>query len=523
MDRAELSAAIIADAGETVMTLLRDALPGLVSADLAGLERQIQALSRVLWGRVVEEIVGLRAAGADTGAGVCRACGRPMRRVDGARERQVQGLVGDYTLRRAYYHCAPCGQGDVPLDAQLGLGTGALSPELLRVVCRAGVEEAFAEASDLVQEALGVWVSADSVERATERMGAVAEAGVQEAVVRVTQGQAAWSTAQIEAPPTTGVLAVEVDGVLVHRDDGWHEMKVVTVAPLGPTLHHDRASGRAHLAWGTASYGAGFEEAEDFWYRAYVEACRRGLGTPAVQTVVVLGDGAEWIWHRAAAFLGAGTGTVTGTGTGAHEVVEIVDIYHAYEYLWSVGHALFGAGTAETVCWVEARKDQLYEQGVAPVLAALEASHPPHAEAAEVVRMAHGYFTTQAARMDYPRFVARQFPIGSGAVESTCKSLVEARAKQAGMRWSRAGAQTVLSLRALQRSGRWTRFWQTHPQRRHLHLCPRARPHRRTPPLSVAPPTTARPRVVDAPPTAVPSSHRKPTARQRPLLLPRSA
>jgi hypothetical protein len=211
-------------------------------------------------------------------------------------------------LRRAYYHCAPYGQGQAPLDAQLGRGRGARAPALLRVVCRAGVEEA-----------LGVWVSADSAERATERRGAVAEAGVQEAVGRVKQGQAAWAATEITAPPANGVLAVEVDGVQVHRDDGGHAMKVVTVAPLGPAVHHERASGRPHMAWGTASYGAGFEEAEDCWYRAYVEACRRGLGTPAVQTVVVLGDGAEWIWPRAAAFLGA----------GRHEVVEIVDIYHA--------------------------------------------------------------------------------------------------------------------------------------------------------------------------------------------------
>jgi hypothetical protein len=436
-----------------------------------------------------------------------------MRRADGARSRRLHGLVGDYTLRRAYYHCASCGQGQAPLDVQLGVGRGTLSPELLRVVCRAGVEEAFAEAADLVHDALGVGVSADSVERATERMGAVAEASVQEAIVRVKQGQATWSAAEITAPPTNGVLAVEVDGVQVHRDDGWHEMKVVTVAPLGPALHHERTSGRTHLAWGEASYGAGFEEAEDFWYRAYVEACRRGLGTAHVQTVVVLGDGAEWIWHRAAAFLG-----VDGV-----EVVEIVDIYHVYEYLWSVGHALFGVGTVEAVRWVEARKDQLYEQGVAPILAALEASHPPSVEAAEVVRGAHGYFTTQAARMDYPRFVARQFPIGSGAVESTCKSLVEARAKQAGMRWSQRGAQAVLSLRAAQRSGRWDAFWLSQPQRRHLHLCPRAHRCRRPQRASAAPPPTAPALARSAPPLAAPRSRPKPTRQQRPLLLPRSA
>ncbi len=512
MDRTDLSAAIIADASETVMTLLREALPHLLTADLAGMERHLQVLGRVLWGHVVDAIISVRAQ-EEGGAPSCVSCGQPMRRADGARSRRLHGLVGDYTLRRAYYHCASCGRGQAPLDAALGVGCGTLTPELLRVVCRAGVEEAFAEAADLVQDALGVWVSADSVERATERMGAVAEASVQEAIGRVKQGQVAWSAAEITAPPATGVLAVEVDGVQVHRDDGWHEMKVVTVAPLGPALHHERASGRTHWAWGAGSYGAGFEEAEDFWYRVYVEACRRGLGTAHVQTVVVLGDGAEWIWHRAAAFLRA----------GPQEVIEIVDIYHAYEYLWRVGHALFGVGTIEAVRWVEPLKEQLYAQGVAPVLAALAASHPPSAEAAEVVRVAHGYFTTQAARMDYPRFVARQFPIGSGAVESTCKSLVEARAKQAGMRWSRPGAQAVLSLRALLRSGGWDAFWRTQPQRRHLHLCPRARRGRRPQWAAAAPPPTAPVAALSAPPVAAPRSRPKPTAQQRPLLLPRSA
>jgi hypothetical protein len=77
-----------------------------------------------------------------------------------------------------------------------------------------------------------------------------------------------------------------------------------------------------------------------------------------------------------------------------------------------------------------------------------------------------GYFTTHAARMDYPRLQALRLPIGSGAVESSCKTLIEEREKGAGMRWLKPAAQAVASLRALWRSGRWRAFWQTHPQRR---------------------------------------------------------
>jgi hypothetical protein len=290
---------------------------------------------------------------------------------------------------------------------------------------------------------------------------------------------------------------------------------VVTLAPVGPQVHTDPQSGRRHLAWGAASYGAGTEGAEGFWWRVHVEALRRGLGTAAVRTVVVLGDGAEWIWQRAPAFL----------GTADTELVEIVDIFHAYGYLWEVANAVFGAGSAGASAWVEPLKDQLYAHGPAPVLAALAALSPLPAEAAEAHHDAVRYFTANAARMDYPRFVARELPIGSGAVESTCKCLVEARAKQAGMRWSAAGVQRIASLRALHRSGRWAAFWQSQPQRQRAAVAPRAR---RLRPLASAPATPLPPPALtpSAPPSCcapVSAPRPKPTAQQRPLLLPRSA
>ena len=237
-------------------------------------------------------------------------------------------------------------------------------------------------------------------------------------------------------------------------------------------------------------------------------ARRRGLGPPAVRTVVGLGDGAHWIWARARAFL----------GLPGVEVVEIVDIFHAYGYLWAVGNALFGAGSLRAPAWVEPLKDQLYEQGAAPVLAAL-ATLAPTAEteaAAQAIADAQTYVTGHAARRDYPRFVARQLPIGSGAVESACKGLVEARLKQAGMRWSLPGAQAMASLRALHRAGRWAAFWQTQPyrQRPAVEGASRLRPR-------VATGAATHPAVTVPPPVAAPRP--RPTPAQRPLLLPRSA
>ena len=427
------------------------------------------------------------------------------------RARHIQGVVGDDTIRRAYDLCDTCRRGQAPLDVRIGLGPGTLSPTLLRAVCRLGIDTSFEEAIDAARETLGVTVADETARRDTEGIGAVAEADQQTDVDAVRQGRPLMATAPID----TRVLAIAVDGVQAPQRDGWHEMKVGTVAPLGPGLRVDAATRRTHLAWGEASYGAGGEEAEVFWWRIYAEACRRGLGTPRVRTVVLRGDGAEWIWQRAPHVL-----RVRGV-----ELVEIVDIYHVYEYLWAVGNAVFGAGSARAAGWVQPLKDRLYEQGAAPVLAALQALTPATDAAADVVRVAIGDVTTHAARLDDPCFVARPLPIGSGVVESTCKGLIAARAKGAGMCWSGTSLQAIASLRAVQRSGRWDSFWQTQPQRRAPYLQALPRPRPTATPVTASPSQAPPPPVVAPAPVAPPETPRPrptPLRHQRPFLPPRA-
>jgi hypothetical protein len=78
----------------------------------------------------------------------------------------------------------------------------------------------------------------------------------------------------------------------------------------------------------------------------------------------------------------------------------------------------------------------------------------PTADAQALLQRERGYFQRNRARMDYPAFRARGLPIGSGAVESAAKHLVQLRLKRPGARWSEAGAQAILTLRAHPLSGR---------------------------------------------------------------------
>lgn len=83
-----------------------------------------------------------------------------------------------------------------------------------------------------------------------------------------------------------------------------------------------------------------------------------------------------------------------------------------------------------------------------------------YATARRVIR----YFTKNKEKMQYCDFKARGLPIGSGPVEAACKTVVGARLKRSGMRWSRPGGQNVLNLRIHQLSGRWSTFWNVYQQ-----------------------------------------------------------
>lgn len=171
MDRQQLSAISIQELGALFTDTLEQAGPELLSADLAGIEHHLQGLMRPVLGRVVETVMAQIAATEVTVEPACPGCGERVRLVDLDRVRQLQGLVGDYTLQRPYFICDRCHHGIAPVDARLGLGRGALSPGLSRVAARLGIEDAFGEDADIIAEALGVDVAKEGVRRITEGLG----------------------------------------------------------------------------------------------------------------------------------------------------------------------------------------------------------------------------------------------------------------------------------------------------------------------------------------------------------------
>ena len=419
--------AVLAEVAAELAALLE----WVVAAAEPGLEGAEQAVrTRVLavGGRLLE--AGLAARG--TGKGGPRRpcpCGAAAG-FEGYRRKAVQTLVGWIVVRRAYYACSACGRGHCPLDAALGLGRDGHSPGVRRAASRLGALLPFAQAAATLAALAGVQTSASTVRGVTEAVGARREAELARAVA------SAWRDGlpPVEAPAPAR-LYVAMDGVRILGANGEG-----TEAKVGVVRPEQRRPGGA-LVPAATSYVAGFEPAAAFGRRLALEAHRRGL--EAAAEVVVLGDGAEWIWNLAAEHCPGAT--------------QVVDWYHASERIWALGRARYGEGTTRAAAWVARQLARLAKGEVRGLVAAWRRLTCP-AAAAAVRDEQVTYFTNQAGRMAYGRYRARGLDIGSGMVEGACKHLIGAREKGPGMRWSVPGAQAVATVRVLLFNDQWEAY-----------------------------------------------------------------
>ncbi len=361
----------------------------------------------------------------------CPQCGKRARAHEW-RQRTVLTVCGPVIWERPWFHCRHCQQGFSPADEVLGIvPRRRLSGGLEAWVVELGGQTSFREGAGRLERLTGLKVSAETVRQHTEASGTVVETAQQMAMAQVVRTREAAAALD----PAPGTLVVETDGVMVRYLHGWHEVKLGLVG--------GQVDGKLRVP----SYVAARASAEQFGPRLLAEAARRGAlevvawegpvtgrGLAVLPPVVVLGDGAVWIWNLAAEHFG--------------QRIEIVDYYHATEHIWVLAKAFYGEGTAKTKRWGERQCRRLLAQGAGSLLRALRAIKRCSPAVAPVLQRERAYFRTNAARMAYPTFRQQGLPIGSGAVESEAKRLVQQRMKCPGARWSDAGAQAVLNVRS---------------------------------------------------------------------------
>lgn len=363
------------------------------------------------------------------------------------RSKSVITVLTPIQIRRAYYHCSACERGVIPKDKELDIVKTSCSPGVRRLMGHVGGKEAFEEGRQDLEELAGILVKTKQVERVSERLGEqieVAAAAERECALGGKLLPFASVPTMYIAIDGTGVPVVprETIGRAGKDETGRAKTREVKLGCVFTQTSVDN-KGRPLRDEESTTYVGAIETADDFGKRIYAEAVRRGLHRAG--RVVVLGDGAAWIWNLAVEhFYGA---------------VEVLDLYHARSYIRHLANAVYGTGTQKATAWTQRRLDKLDDGNVDAVLRSMRRLRPTTLETKEEIRKTIGYLKANKQRMRYADFRKQELFVGSGVVEAGCKTIAGRRLKQSGMRWTIRGANAIIALRCCQLSGRWEEFW----------------------------------------------------------------
>jgi hypothetical protein len=324
-------------------------------------------------------------------------------------------------------------RGFFPLDEELELLPGSLTPHLYACTVRLGAWIPFQPTHQLLQQMLGMDLSPSQVRRITQAAGAA----------YVSEQTRAAKQIEREAPPApAGVdkAILSVDGALIPLRHGeWAEVKTLVIGEVQPAVQ-EKGEWVVHSR--NLSYFSRLMDAEQFANLSLVEVHRRGV--EKAHAVGAVMDGAEWEqgfidYH-------------------CPQAVRILDFPHAGQRIGQVEQVLWGEGSSEASQWTAERLHQLKHQGPSQILSELRqlaVQQPQSAVIAENL----GYLEKRQAQMQYPQFQEQGWPIGSGIVESGNKLVVEARLKGAGMHWERTNVDPMLGLRNIICSDHWSEEW----------------------------------------------------------------
>lgn len=362
-------------------------------------------------------------------------------------------LLGDVTCRRAYYLCHRCGKGLFPWDQAVGLTPRRLTPAAEQVVSLAGVScNSFGEAAEtLLPEMAGLHFSESTVQRTAEdagaRIGTLLDAG------KTLGMPKPWAWNRDAEGKTCAYISLDATGVRQQAADGraaeGRMPYVAMVYNAVPELPDNSPYAAPPSSQTQARYLAGLYDLDELGLQLRKQAGQVGM------------DHAErWIG-------------LTDGGNGLENFVQknfprepnlILDFWHASEHLEELTKVVHPRDEATRKSVNETWCHQLKHEGGQALIEVLEALPLPARNPAAREKLAEtvGYFRNNVHRMDYPTYLAKGWLIGSGAVESACKTVVGQRLKLAGMRWREAGTDHMCHLRALRKSEstQWKAFWQ---------------------------------------------------------------
>jgi hypothetical protein len=434
---------------------LADALEGGVRVFLAmdegtlgDLEMEIERESRELLRLAAERGAQKKA---DCTPPVCPTCGQALSRVSQEHPRSFECKFGSLTIKRSRGYCKRCRKWRFPADGVLGLEeTAGYSPRVQEMAALLASKMPVGEASVVLEHLTGVKLPPATLDREARRQGERARRVRRQEDERACQARP--KTVQSELVLEPYQMIIQLDAWNIRERDHWGQTKALRKGGQEPERWHWVYTGTCFRLdhRGTSAAGRpiiserGFvatrEGIEGLREQMHAQALRRGLGQAA--GVLVIGDGAMWIWRLA--------------DDRFKEARQRLDFYHAVQHLAVVGRALFGEDQAKLKSWLRPLVRQLKHQSAVKVVEQLEEilARMPAGTTAQTVEKEVNYFYEHQDRMDYRTGRRRGEPIGSGAVESTCRQ-TQCRFKRPGQYWSRQGDEALLCLETFWRNGRW--------------------------------------------------------------------
>jgi hypothetical protein len=446
---------------DEVANWLYDKVTATITGDhtMGDMEKAIDRQSLEIRRKVLER---LTQATADREAFDCPKCGRSLNVVSRNRKRTVNSSFGEVCFSRSYGFCTHCHEHFAPADIALGLHERATaSPRVQEICALTALRTPAGQAEDDVRRLTGIKVGASTLHREARRQGerALEKRDADEHLTQTLKGIAELSARAPTLPQHT-TMVIEIDAWNIRERDNWGKTQDLLKAGedvgrwhwvyTGTVFRLDQRgtteSGRPIIA--DRGFIATRRGIESFQRQLYAEALQRGY--LAAETVLILADGAIWIWNL-----------VEDRFKGA---TQRVDLHHVQEHLWNLAGELYGKGTPEAHAWVRPYLQWLEKrkEGALDVINSLEQLHKNLEEFSKKEREAIAdeleYFEGHKNRMDYKTGKAIGQPVGSGAIESTC-SQYQRRFKLTGQFWTLAGDEAFLALATLHRNGRWNRLF----------------------------------------------------------------
>jgi hypothetical protein len=418
-------------------------------ADLEAWETALRAAVLSCGAKILVGLLEGIGSGRRPGRVVCR-CGTAMES-QGLKEKELLTILGPVPYLRSMFQCPVCQATRYPGDEALDVVETTRSPGLRRMMARAGSQSTFKEGQEDLKVYAGIEVSAKDVERVAEGIGQQMEVWAsREREAMLEQNESVRPEKTI---PTfyigydgTGVPMTEAErrGRKGKQADGSAKTREAKLGCVFTQTAVD-AKGFAVRDPDSTSFVGAIESAEDFGWRIFGEAMRRGL--PQAQRGIVLGDGAEWVKNLAQMHF--------------PEATFIIDLYHARQHVSELCKVLFAGdekkiGPQRIRWWTD-----LDEGKVEKIIRQARQQLPEDAQARKRGEAEIHYLEKNKMHMRYAEFRSQGLFVGSGVVEAGCKTLIGQRLKQSGMEWSVRGANAIISLRCIIKSNRFEDYWES--------------------------------------------------------------